>query len=253
MTRTRSSSTSSSSTTPKPLRAKSKYSSEKPETITPVAIGTEGYTAAGSLLFFIDPYYTQIVSTVDEPKFANFAVGLAKRIALQQTPKAESTAEGEGEGESMPKAPGKPKANSPEAIYALLPAGPGREEPKFVAQDVFGYGFFSDVFMADYKDGKVGWQGYLRPYASPEEAKAVFEKYIASAKTDGGSPRPLEAEGADEMALNANIGLVDVIFRKGNVLGGVNGSTDPVKAEAFARSFAKSLPTDLPKAAPAEK
>ena len=54
----------------KPYRAQSKYSSEKPDESTPVKIGTEGYTSAGSLLFFVDPYYTQIVSTTDDPKFS---------------------------------------------------------------------------------------------------------------------------------------------------------------------------------------
>ncbi len=222
----------------KPLRAQSKYSSEKPEDVTPVKVGTEGYTAAGSLLFFADPFYTQIVSTKDDPKFAAFSLDIAKRIAARQVPAKT------GEGS----APADNPAVKAEKIYALLPAGPGRADTKFVAQDVFGYGFLSDVFMADYKDGSVTWQGYLRPYASADEAKEVFAKYLASAKQDGGDPKPVEAEGADQMVINANVGLVDVVFRKGNVVGGANGSTDAAKAEAFARGFVKSLPADLPKA-----
>ncbi len=231
----------------KPLRAQSKYDSEKPDTITPVKVGTEGYTSAGSLLFFTDPYYTQIVSTVDDAKFAAFSLDIAKRIAAKQAPVPSTGGEGEG---TRPAPSG---GATPAAIYALLPSGPGRADQKFVAQDVFGYGFLSDVFMADYKEGAVTWQGFLRPYATPDEAKDIFEKYVASAKQDGGDPRPVQADGADQMVTNSNVGLVDVIFRKGNVVGGANGSTEAPKAEAFAKAFVKGLPADLPKAAPASK
>ena len=149
-----------------------------------------------------------------------------------------------------------------DAIYAACsPPDQNRGKRTYVPQDVFGYAFLSDVFMADYKDGSVVWQGFLRPYASVDEAKAIFEKYVASAKQNGGDPKLIEAEGADQMFLSASIGLVDVIFRKGNVIGGANGATDSgnneatakAKAEAFVRGFVKSLPSDLPKGAPPEK
>ena len=52
-----------------------------------------------------------------------------------------------------------------------------------------------------------------------QEAKAVFEKYIAGVKKDGAEVKTLTAPGADEMVSSDNIGLVDVVFRKGNTLG----------------------------------
>ena len=123
----------------------------------------------------------------------------------------------------------------------------GRQgEPKYVAQDVFGYSFLSDVFMADYKDGDVTWQGFLRPYRDTQEAKAMFEKYIAGVKKDSAEVKPLAADGADEMILSNNIGLVDVVFRKGNTLAGANGATTAAPAEAFARALAKTLPSTVP-------
>ena len=236
----------------KPFRAQSKYNSEKPEQSDPVKVGTEGYASAGSLLFFTDPYYTQIVSTKDDPKFAAFSLEMAKRIAARQAPE-----HSEG-GETAP--PSKAAAMQ-EAIYALFPTGQGRGAPTYVAQDVFGYSFLSDVFMADFKDGSVSWQGFLRPYTSDEEAKVIFEKYVASAKQNGGEPKMIQADGADQMYVSASIGLVDAVFRKGNVIGGANGAADSAnveanalsKAEAFARAFVKSLPANLPKGAPAEK
>ena len=56
--------------------------------------------------------------------------------------------------------------------------------------------------MADYKEGDVTWQGFLRPYADAEEAKAVFEKYLAGAKQDGAEIKTIEAEGADRMVVS---------------------------------------------------
>ena len=231
----------------KQYRAQSKYTTEKPDTFEPVKIGSEGYSSASSVHFYTDPYYTQVISTKDDPKFAAITLDLAKRIAAKQAPVEQPTVGEGGKGA----APAASPAMKADAIYGLLPAGPGKADPKFVAQDVFGYGFLSEVFMADYKDGPVSWQGFLRPYASTDEAKAVMDKYLASAKQDGGDPRPIEAEGADQMVVNANVGLVDVIFRKGNVIGGANGSTEAAKAEAFVRGFVKGLPAALPRPAPA--
>ncbi len=96
--------------------------------------------------------------------------------------------------------------------------------------------------MADYKEGDVTWQGFLRPYRDVNEAKDVLEKYKAGVKQDGAELKPLTAEGADEMVMCSNIGLFDVVFRKGNTLAGANGATNLKPAETFARALAKSLP-----------
>ncbi len=235
----------------KPFRAQSKYNSEKPEAgFEPIKIGTEGYSSAGSLLFYADPFYTQIVSTKDDKQFAAIALELARKIAVKQVPE-----HSEG-GEATPN-----KATAlQDAIYAMFPKGQGRGAPTYVSQDVFGYSFLADVFMADYKDATVTWQGFLRPYATDDEAKAIFEKYIESARKNGGDPKVLSTEGADQFFVSSSIGLVDAIFRKGNVIGGANGAADSANNEAkaremadtFARSFVRSLPNDLPKGAPAE-
>jgi hypothetical protein len=102
------------------------------------------------------------------------------------------------------------------------------------------------VFMADYKEGNDAWQGFLRPYRDAQEAKSVLEKYIVGVKKDGAEVKTLTAPGADEMVVSNNIGLVDVVFRKGNTLAGANGATSTPSAEAFARGLAKSLPAMVP-------
>ena len=245
------------------LKALGKYGSEKPEEFQAVSVGDAAYTSAGSLLFHAGRYYTQIVSTKDDPKFAAFALNLAKRVAaIQQggpaapgatgagtapsstaaAPASTKPAMAETEAESKPE----PKEISPATYFGLLPAAGRDGDPKYVAQDVFGYSFLSDVFMADYKDKNVSWQGFLRPYRDVAEAKAVLEKYIAGVKKDGAEVKTLKTEGADEMVMSTNIGLIDVVFRKGNCVAGANGATSAGPAEAFARALAKSLPASVP-------
>jgi hypothetical protein len=265
-----------------PLKALGKYGSEKPEEFTPAAVGSEGYMSAGSLLFHAGRYYTQIVSTQDDAKFAAFALELAKRVADRQKPGAVSAPSPETAAAitpavtnarttrpaaSTPNSPnpaaaaptttdasiagnGKPASKltetSPAALFALLPAQNRQGDAKYVAQDVFGYSFFSDVFMADYKTGDATWQGFLRPYRNTEEAKAVLDKYIDGVKKDGAEIKRLAVQGADEMVISTNIGLTDFVFRKGNTLAGANGATHAAPAEVFTRNLAKSLPSTVP-------
>jgi hypothetical protein len=244
---------------PDSLKAFGKYGSEKPDESQPVAIGDAGYTTAGSTLFYSGRYYTQIISTQDDPKFSAFAVEIARRVAARQKPGgAAAPAAGAvtppkpagGEMATITKtaspAPAAPAEVSPATFFAMLPTQSRQGDAKYVAQDVFGYSFLSDVFMADYKEGDVTWQGFLRPYHDAKEAAEVFEKYVAGAKKDGAEVKTLKADGIDQIVETSNIGLTDVVFRKGNTLAGANGATVLAPAEAFARALAKSLPPVVP-------
>jgi hypothetical protein len=253
-----------------PLKALGKYGSEKPDEAKPIAVGTEGYTTAGSTLFYAGKYYTQIVSTQDDAKFAAFALDLARRVAARQKPGGKAAASvsasegtatpepagGQDEPAARTDAPSQPAETkaarsaaaevTPETYFALLPAGGKQGGGKYLAQDVFGYSFLSDVFMADYKEGDATWQGFLRPYRDEKEAKELLQKYVTSIKQDGAQVQTTQTEGADEMIISSSIGLFDVVFRKGNTLAGANGATKLKPAETFARALAKSIPAKIP-------
>lgn len=235
-----------------PLKALGKYGSEKPDEASPVAIGSQGYTTAGSTLFYSGKYYTQIVSTSDSPKFAAFALELARRVAARQQAGGAAApavaAKPAVESPTTQPAPAKPAAAAadPALFFGMLPAEGLQGEAKYVAQDVFGYSFLSDVFMADYKKGTDLWQGFLRPYRDATEAKKMFAQYVEGVKKDGAEVKPLTIEGADEAIMSSNIGLIDVVFRKGNALAGANGGSSAPSALAFARELCKKLPPSLP-------
>jgi len=248
------------------LKALGKYGSEKPDEAKVIPVGDEGYTAAGSTLFYAGKYYNQIVSTQDDPKFAAFALELAKRVAARQKPGSSAApapgpvaasqpalasaafpvAESTAKATAVQPAAASPTAEvTPATYFTYLPAAAKQGDNKYVAQDVFGYSFLSDVFMADYKEGDVTWQGFLRPYRDDKEAKEVLEKYVASVKQDGAEVKILTTEGADQMIISSSIGLFDVVFRKGNTLAGANGATSLKPAEAYARSLARTLPAKI--------
>jgi len=247
------------------LKALGKYGSEKPDEAKVIPVGDEGYTAAGSTLFYASKYYTQIVSTQDDAKFAAFALELARRVAARQKPGGSPapapspvaasqpalasapapTAEPTKAAAVQPAAPSPTAEVTPATYFTFLPAAGKQGDNKYVAQDVFGYSFLSDVFMADYKEGDVTWQGFLRPYRDDKEAKEVLEKYVASVKQDGAELKTLMTEGADQMIISSSIGLFDVVFRKGNTLAGANGATNLKPAETYARSLAKTLPAKI--------
>ena len=196
------------------------------------------------------------MSTQDDPKFSDFAIELAKRVAAKQKPGSGTLSppvtappfqpEPTTAASPKPAAPKPVLEFTPETYFGFLPAAGKQGDNKYVAQDVFGYSFLADVFMADYKEGDVTWQGFLRPYRDDKEAREVLARYIASVKQDGADIKNSQTEGADEMITSASIGLFDVVFRKGNTLAGANGATGFKPAEAFARALAKSLPSHVP-------
>ncbi len=109
-----------------PLKAFGKYGSEKPEDVQPAPLGADGYTSAGSVFFYSGKYYTQIITTSDDPKVGAFALELAKKVADRIATKSAS-AETAASSES---APFESAAATPEALFKLLPAGPSRTGEK---------------------------------------------------------------------------------------------------------------------------
>lgn len=245
------------------LKAFGKYSSEKREDVEALAVGEEGYVSSGSAFFYAGPYYVTVETTSEDPRVAAFVKMLAARVAeaikpgsapkemlAMAAPGAASTAPAAEPATPAPASTGAESeaavATSPTQLFKLLPAGPKRSGEKYVAQDVFGYSFLSDVFLADYQEGDVYWQGFLRPYASPEEAGKVFDQYVAAVKEFGAQVKELEGAEADRMVSSNLDGLVDVFFLKGNAIAGANGSTEAASAESFARAYAKQLPGKVP-------
>ena len=252
-----------------PLKALGKYGSEKPDEFKTVPIGNEGYTTAGSTLFYSGRYYTQIVSTQDDPKFGAFALELAKRVAARQKPGGTAAPVA-----SEPAVRAIPRWHATAALIDRLPAQPaaetkpvngrdqascpqrsprrrsslscrpraGRETRSMLPRMFSAIAFYPTCSWPITRKGTMPGKGSSartamrrRPRRSWRNTSPASRKMVRKSKHS----RP---PGADEMVVSNNIGLVDVVFRKGNTLAGANGATSTPPAEAFARSLAKSLP-----------
>lgn len=241
-----------------PLKALGKYGTEKPEEPDPLELGSDGYASGASVFFHAKSYYVQVVPTSESEEFRSFALAIARRISNAILPGSApdpSANSGPGAVASAEEGMQEPAADAsaaaaeevdPTTLFALLPEGPGKSNEQYVAQDVFGYAFLSDVFLANYGEGDLSWQGFIRPYATPERARAIFDQYRAEAVAFDARITEVESDAADAMFVAENFGLVEVVFLKGNAVGGVNGATDVEAARSFAQSFATSLPATAP-------
>ena len=242
---------------PTSLKAFGKYASEKTPESVPVEVGGEGFTSAGSVSFHKGKYFVQLVSTSDDAKFADFSMTMARAVADKIDRPAGSGGAGTGAGAATAGNAGstaetKVDTSDPAAMFKFLPDAPKPGLPQYVAQDAFGYSFLSDVFLADYTGEGASWQGFLRPYAGADDAAAVFKKYLDSARSDGAKIDEVSFEGADRAAVINSIGLYDIVFQRGNVIGGANGSTVREPAEEFTRAFVKRLPQTIPWTQPSD-
>ena len=153
-----------------PLKALGKYGSEKPDEVEALPIGTEGYTLGRQHPVLRGPVLHPDRLDEGRPEVRRLRPGAGQ---ADRRPAEARGADGLASAAAAEPAAG---PATPEALFALLPAGPSRPAPKYVAQDVFGYSFLSDVFMADYQEGDVTWQGFLRPYPDADAAQKVFEQ-----------------------------------------------------------------------------
>ena len=131
------------------LKALGKYGSEKPDEFKAVAIGNEGYTSAGSMLFYAGRYYTQIVSTQDDPKFAAFALALAERGGRPSEAGGCPAPPRSGAGTPSPAVTA---AVTHQLLTGTAPGVPGpkppRPSPHHSSQTGHRRGLASDVFRA---------------------------------------------------------------------------------------------------------
>lgn len=242
-----------------PLNALGKYGTEKPEEAESLQLGSAGYASGASVFFHAKSYYVQVVPTSESDEFREFALAIARRISNDILPGSAPEPEVESEAdptlasadtsEAMTEAEAAPsdaEDADPTALFALLPEGPGRTNEQYLAQDAFGYAFLSDVFMAAYAEADLTWQAFIRPYATPERAQEIFDLYRADAESFDAKITEVETEVADAMFIAENFGLIEIIFRKGNAVGGLNDSTDLDAAQAFIDRFASSLPETVP-------
>ncbi len=241
------------------LNALGKYGTEKPDELEPLELGAEGYASGASVFFHAKSYYVQIVPTTDSAEFSEFALQIAQRISNEMIPGSAPEPSAKAD-ESMPLATNDPSISEaaeetetaeveevdPTIFFSLLPQGEEKTRQEYVAEAVFGYEFLTDVFTASYVKDNLNWQAFIRTYATPDKAKEIAGAYRDEIELFGGTITEIETEFAESCFLAESFGWVEVVFQKGNALGGISGDMPAENARELALEYAGTLPAESP-------
>ena len=138
------------------------YSSERSPSFSFINLGSQGYTADGSINFFKGSYYVKIRTYSKKEKTLQAARNLAGRV--------EETLPGD---KSMPS-----------LLTLFPPEGRLVNEETYINESVLGHNFLSMAFKAHYKIGTDNFSIYIIQGSSAEEVKRTVNTYVASTGID---------------------------------------------------------------------
>jgi hypothetical protein len=134
------------------------YSSERSPSFRFINLGSQGYSADGSINFFKGSYYVKIKTYSKSEKTLQAAESLANQVSNMLV------------GENK----------MPVAINQFPDAGKKKNEETYINESVLGHKFLSNAFRANYEAGNSAFSIYL--FQKPEH-KAVIETVNALLKS----------------------------------------------------------------------
>jgi len=197
------------------------YASERSGDIKPLDIGRDGYGSGASVYFWKGKYYAYVLGPVEGDEAAGkTAECIAKAIAATIA----------DDGKSF-------------WADAILPSeNRVPNSLSYRATSALGYEFLNKMFVADYRQGEQAYQLYVIKTENTAAARALFDKFAdATAKYDNVVKR--DDSPGSKIIVSEMLGIYCVAFCKGNYLAGVIECEDRALAEAKAKAFKESLPT----------
>ncbi len=192
----------------KPVQAFGVFSVERTEDLPAITLGREGYRAEASYFFWKGRYYVQVMSSTKGADIAE--VGLTVARTLEKRLK-----------------------DNGEALWGFkaLPEKdriPGSVQ--YFAKDAMSLDFMKETYIALYKKGDAKVTAFLSKQSSQDAAGKILASYEAHIKKYGKLLDKRDTDGY--MLLTADMGgAFDVVFRKGNLIGGVSMVEDRSVAE----------------------
>ena len=181
------------------------YSSERYPGSRYLDIGAQGYFEEGTLNFFAGRNYVKLLC---------FDCGLTAEAALK------------GFAADIEKRLGEEKGSLPEALGFFPPEGLAANSEKFVRQNVLGYGFLHDGYLAGYEVSGQEFELFIVAGGNEAEAKSMLDQYLA-AQAKSGSPAEKSGPGyhvSDRYARNVFLAV------KGRYLAGAMRVKDGAQA-----------------------
>lgn len=190
-----------------PLRAFGAYSAER-NVETKLELGQEGYAAGGSVYFWRQRYYVQVMDGTGKPEGAAAARALAEAVEA--------------------KLPGG-EVELPGA--AFFPAdGLLADSLGWSARSALGQEFLDDTWTAKYRIGETEVEAFVKQCGDETAAAAVLAQYRAFLEGLGAVTE--KSIGGVTAVIGENSGIFDIVFTKGARFGGVSYVDGREPAEA---------------------
>ncbi|NUQ00071.1 MAG: hypothetical protein HUU35_09490, partial [Armatimonadetes bacterium] len=200
-----------------PLQAFGMYTSERGEGKA-LSVGQQGYQAQGSLFYWQQRYYVQLVGANGTTAEAGFAAKLAPQVASKLP---SGTADIPG-------------------LKWFPAAGLAADSVGYTREAALGQDWLKDVYTAKYREGEVEVEAFLARRGAPAEAAELLQRYREFLASSG-KLSELKAGGTVLYLCDQN-GMFDVVFQKGNTFGGVSHVEDRQAAVAVATRLAEGQP-----------
>jgi len=202
-----------------PTNAFGVFSGERSKGVPPIGLGREAYRAGANYYIWKGQYYTQIVASDTTDEFQQLGLDLARKATDFLL-------------------------DSGEPVWGLnaLPQVdlvPGSVQ--YFLVNAMSLDFMRNTYMAQYTKGDAVVTIFLSQRDSQEIARATVAKYIDYANQYGEGVKSLTVDGLELVSCDMN-GSYDVVFQKGNLVGGVS----EVEEQSLAIQAAIDLWRQLP-------
>jgi len=200
-----------------PLNAFGVFSAIRYPDEPPIDLGQGGYKSDG-YFFWKGKYYTQIILSDPGEETEKFALNLVRNIESKQQ---ELPVEIWG----LNKFPKK----------ELLP-----NSIQYFKKEALNLSFLNDVYAAIYLKKETEITAFLSRRKDESEANQIFEEYRNYLIKYGALIDESEAE-SESIIVGELMGYYDVVFKKGNIIGGTNAVENREDAEEVSQDLLSSL------------
>ena len=197
-----------------PTNAFGVFSGERTKGVSPIDIGREGYRAGANYYIWKGQYYIQIVASDTTDEFQRIGRDLARKATDFLLDSGEVVW----------------------GLKALRQMGRVPESVQYFLVNAMSLDFMRNTYIAQYNKGDAAVTIFLSQRNSQEIAGAAVVKYVEYANQYGEGVKSQTVDGVELVSCDMD-GSYDVIFQKGNLVGGVSA----VKEENLAIQAAIDL------------
>ena len=201
-----------------PTNAFGVFSGERTKGVSSIDIGREGYRAGANYYIWKGQYYIQIVASDTTDEFQRIGRDLARKATDFLLDSGEVVW----------------------GLNALPQMGRVPESVQYFLVDAMSLDFMRNTYTAQYNKGDAAVTIFLSQRKSQEIAQVTVAKYIEYANQYGKGVKSLTVEGVELVSCDMN-GSYDVVFQKGNLVGGVSAVEEESPAIQAAIDLWKQL------------